>query len=74
MSVPFLNPGLFENTVESPRREIMAWVSGNRNAPILDRVLELPVASFLIDQIPAVIHQHFEHFPDLHFTILTTFC
>ena len=50
----------------------MVWVPGNRNAPFLMRVLELTVASLLIHEVPAIVHQQFKDFPDLHLSSLTT--
>src|ERR1041385_3102643 len=51
----FLEPRLFENTIEGPWRDVVVGLSCNSNAPRLGEVLKLSVTSFRSDKIPSVI-------------------
>jgi fructose-1,6-bisphosphatase len=67
MLVRSLSPtGLFKDTIQSSRRQVIAWFSCNGHTTRLRLVLELSVAAFGCDEEPAIFSQFVQYIADFH--------
>ncbi len=61
-------PSLFEDTVQRPRRQIVAWLARDGDSTRLCRVLKLSMTSLCGNQVPAIISQSIKDLTNFHKT------
>jgi fructose-1,6-bisphosphatase len=67
MLVGSLSPtGLFKDTIQSSRRQVIAWFACNGHTTQLRLVLELSVAAFGCEEEPAIFSQFIQYIADFH--------
>jgi hypothetical protein len=67
MLVTSLAPtGLFKDTIQRSRRQVIAWFACNGHTTRLRLVLELSVAAFGCDEKPAIFSRFVQYIADFH--------
>ena len=66
-------PGLFENTVKRPWRNVDVWFASDRHGSTLLLMFELAVAAFRSRQIPTIFFELSDEIADSHAWIIEAF-